>query len=218
MCGRFISGADEITWQEYCEILRLPTSTAFVEQRDFSPTQDVPCIRTQEDGSSRELGWLHWGLLPRWAKTRKDSRKLFNVRSETARGKFGPYFSRKRCIIPAAGFYEWKKPDQGTRKIKHIIHDTARPLFSFAGLWSRWSGDDDALIETCTILTTAATEKVQPVHHRMPVILRPEQVDAWLDPEGDLDELQALLGGYDAESFVVEPVEEQPPRQGELFS
>lgn len=219
MCGRFISGADEQSWEEYCRILRLPTSSAAPVVGDRAPSQDISTVRVSADGIARECVELRWGLIPRWLRDEKPSLKLINIRSETAQTKFRQDFVRRRCIIPAAGFYEWKMPDVGKKKIKHLIHDTARPLISMAGLWSLWKGPNDEILETCAILTTEPCDVVRPIHNRMPAILPEVALDPWLDGDADVKSLRALLVPYSATTLTAEPDEEArpEPEQGELF-
>jgi putative SOS response-associated peptidase YedK len=220
MCGRFISGADEQTWSEYCEILRLPTKSPAPAPGERSPGQAITVVRAALGGSGgREVAALRWGLLPHWVTDRKGAPKLINVRSETAPKKFARYLERHRCIIPAAGFFEWQEAAPGQRKTKILVRDRARPLISMAGLWSRWTGPDDEAVETCTILTTAPTGLVRPIHDRMPAILDEEAANEWLEPGGDVRELVKLLGPRESETMVAEPAEPPPagPKQGELF-
>lgn len=220
MCGRFISGADEQTWSEYCEILRLPTQTAAPERGERLPSQAIAVIRAAPEGAGRELAALRWGLLPHWVTDRKEAPKLINVRSETAPKKFARYLERHRCIIPAAGFFEWRANAPGQRKTKILVRDRARPILSMAGLWSRWAGTDGEAVETCAILTTAPSGLVRPIHDRMPAILDADGANAWLEPGRTVAELAALLAPFEAASMVAEPEENPPPAgpaQGELF-
>jgi putative SOS response-associated peptidase YedK len=129
---------------------------------------------------------LHWGLVPSWAKDLKSAAKMINARCETAAEKpaFRTAFSRRRCLILADGFYEWKK--EGNRKIPHLFELPGSQPFAFAGLWESWRGLDrssETPIETCTILTTAANAICSALHDRMPVIIEPADYETWLNPE-----------------------------------
>lgn len=219
MCGRFISGADEQTWSEYCEILRLPTKTPAPARGERLPSEAITVIRAAPEGGGRELAALRWGLLPHWVTDRAKAPKLINVRSETAPRKFARYLERHRCIIPAAGFFEWKANAPGQRKTKFLVRDRARPIMSLAGLWSRWAGPDGEELETCAILTTEPSGLVRSLHTRMPAILDVDAANAWLEPGLDARDAVALLAPFEAESMVAEPEGPPPagPRQGELF-
>ena len=219
MCGRFISGADVISWSEYCEILRLPPNTPPPVEGDRAPSQDISAIRTSSELESREHVVLRWGLIPHWLKRREDALNIINIRSETAPKKFRHFFERRRCLIPAAGFYEWMKLPTGKKKIKHRIRDTDRPLISMAGLHARWTGPDGEVVESCAILTTEPCDVVRPIHNRMPVILPDDALDLWLDPGAARNDLESILVPYTAETLVAEPLEPIPsaPEQGALF-
>jgi putative SOS response-associated peptidase YedK len=217
MCGRFISGADEIAWSDYCEILRLPTSKVALQSGDRAPSQGIQVVRQAGGSELRELVSLRWGLIAPWVKELKKAPKLINVRSETARTKFRAAFERGRCIIPTSGFYEWKKPTVGKKKIPYLIRDHESPILSMAGLWSQWTGPEDEAIESCAILTTEPCEVVRPIHDRMPALLSLADASLWLEPEADPSELERLLVPYEACSLIAEPLAPEPPIQGELF-
>ena len=133
---------------------------------------------------------------------------MINARSETAAEKpaFRDALKSRRCLIPADGFYEWKRGD-GKKKQPFAIRLKDGSPFAFAGLWERWEAEDGRPVETCAILTTEANELVKPIHERMPVILRPEDYEAWLDPHvGRADLLQPLLIPFEAERLAIFPV------------
>jgi putative SOS response-associated peptidase YedK len=125
---------------------------------------------------------FRWGLIPFWAKDEKIGYRTINARAETVDSKpaFRAAFRRRRCLIPASGFYEWQAGPQG--KQPYCIHPKYRPLFALAGLYEHWRDGTGQEIDSCTILVTQANPLIQPVHDRMPVILRPENYAAWLDP------------------------------------
>ncbi len=150
---------------------------------------------------------LRWGLIPFWAKDIKIGNRMINARSETVAEKpaFRNSLRRKRCAILADGFYEWKKTEDGKQPY-HIYLRDHRP-FVFAGLWDRWDKGPIDPIESFTILTTSPNDKVAELHNRMPVILTPEAIDLWLDPEiDDAERLTSVLQAYDAGEIEFSPV------------
>lgn len=158
---------------------------------NVAPSQLVAVCRTAELGW-RELVLLHWGLLPHWAKEPKTSYSMINARAETVASKpaYRDAFRKRRCLIPADGFYEWRpgKP----RKQPYYIHRRDGKPFAFAGLWEHWEQGKDT-IETCAIIVTTANETIAPIHDRMPVILAPADFERWLDPKQDAAGLLPLL-------------------------
>ncbi|MEX1232008.1 MAG: SOS response-associated peptidase, partial [Planctomycetaceae bacterium] len=162
---------------------------------NIAPTQLIPIVRASATEAHREWSQVVWGLIPSWSKDRIRAASMINARSETAAEKpsFRDPFRHRRCLIPSTGFYEWETIDKKTKQ-PYLITRADRPLFAFAGLWERWIAPDQNIVESCTILTTAADEPLQHLHERMPVILDPERYDAWLDPRLDQpDQVQSLL-------------------------
>jgi len=171
---------------------------------NIAPTLDVPVVIKSEsqDGDApadkkRALVKARWGLIPHWAKDMKIGAKMTNARSETIAEKpsFRVAWKKRRCLIAADGFYEWDR--EGDRKIPYrIAYEDERP-FAFAGLWERWDGPGNETggpVRSCTIITTAANKVLAPIHHRMPVIIDPENFERWLGiDEATEDELLALL-------------------------
>jgi len=150
---------------------------------------------------------LRWGLVPSWAQDDKIGYKMINARAETLRQKpvFRRLFERKRCMIPADGFFEWKQMD-GRKQPMRITMRDGEP-FAFAGLFDTWTAPDGQKLHTCTIITTRPNEVVADIHDRMPVILRPEDEDLWLDREKyDPDLLQSLLVPFDPGQMRAYPV------------
>jgi len=144
----------------------------------------------------RSLALLRWGLVPSWSKDAKISFTTFNARAETVATApaFRAPFKRQRCLVPADGFYEWKQLDAKTKQ-PYAITTTAAHPFAFAALWDRWqSPTTPEVLETFTILTTAANAAVAPIHNRMPVILAPDDYNRWLSPTeiAPLDLLRSL--------------------------
>jgi len=167
---------------------------------NVAPGQPVLVARApQSDEEPRPaLALLHWGLVPGWSKgtpteVRRASYKMINARSETAfeRPAFRQAMSRRRCVVPANGFYEWSSPEgwrKGQPRPATLIHGEGRGLLALAGLWERWHGPE-GVVESCTILTTVANATVAPLHDRMPVILAPRDLAPWLDPQVQAPEL-----------------------------
>jgi putative SOS response-associated peptidase YedK len=137
----------------------------------------------QKDGGGRELALVRWGLIPAWAKEASIGGRLINARSETVAEKpaFRSAFRKRRCLVPADGFYEWRKREGGGPKQPMLVRRRDGAPFAFAGLWEHWRGPEGE-VQTCTILTTEANAVLAPIHDRMPVILDPAAYDRWLDP------------------------------------
>lgn len=201
MCGRFSFASPPAV---AAGVFGVEASALGAPRYNIAPTQQVATVRWHDGG--RCLGWMHWGLIPGWAKERSLGARLINARAETAAEKpaFRAAFKARRCLIPADGFYEWVH--QGSAKQPYFITFRDGRPFAFAGLWERWSGEGEA-VESCTILTTTPNEVVAPLHHRMPVILPPEQYQLWLDLDlRDLRLLQPLLRPHPAHEMMAWPV------------
>jgi putative SOS response-associated peptidase YedK len=175
-----------------------------------APASEILVVTASSDGA-RQLRALKWGLVPRWAKDPSGANRMINLRAETVREKKGwkSTLARKRCIIPIDGFYEWQDQGKGQRKQPYYITSRDFSPLALAGLWATWrdpeSGEE---LFTCTILTTSANDLMESVHHRMPVILAPEDWDTWLDPENtDTDELAKLLVPAPEEMLTLWPVD-----------
>jgi len=157
---------------------------------NIAPTQNVLAVIRN---GKRRLTNLHWGLVPFWAKDRSIGSRLINARAETVAEKpsFRNAFKKRRCLIVADGYYEWKG-EKGNKQPYYLTLPSGGP-FAFAGLWEIWQGDD-AAYHSCSIITTAAAESVRNLHHRMPVILRPRTHDAWLDTTNqDAEHIKQIL-------------------------
>lgn len=172
MCGRFTLTQPE----QIPDCFGVQPEQIPPPRYNIAPSQPVGVILQRAD-LPREYRLQQWGLIPAWAKDPAIAKRLINARAETAHEKpaFRAAFRRRRCLIPADGFYEWKPEKQG--KQPYYFHLPQHQVFAFAGLWDSWQE-----IETFTILTTAANAAIQPIHHRMPVILAPEVYEEWLDP------------------------------------
>ncbi len=156
---------------------------------NVAPTHEMPIIRRTKEGEGREMAIARWGLIPHWAKDMKSAYSTINARSETAASKptFREAFKKRRCCVPADGFYEWQR--DGKDKIPHLIRPRDGGPMAFAGLWSLWTSPDGEAVQSFTIMTTEPNELMQAIHNRMPVILGEEARDAWLDLDADPDEI-----------------------------
>ena len=205
MCGRYTlsTPSDDLALLfDISELMPLPP------RYNLAPTQEAAVVRVKESGGPRRLDLLKWGLIPYWAKEAAIGNKLINARSETVveKASFKTSFKNKRCLIPADGFYEWKK--EGKLKQPFLIRRKDAKPFAFAGLWSIWRDPERSQpVETFTILTTDANDLMRPLHDRMPVILDRENFDLWLDPKTeDPAKLQSLLVPYVPDDFEAFPV------------
>jgi putative SOS response-associated peptidase YedK len=168
---------------------------------NIAPTQEVPIVRVsaflEEDAARepvRELALARWGLVPFWAKDPSIGNRMINARGETVAAKpaFRAAFRKRRCLVPADGFFEWQKTDSG--KQPWYIHATGGEPLAFAGLWELWDPPEDgAPLASCTIITTRASDFMRPLHDRMPVVLDAAGRDAWLDTASSPEQLQPLL-------------------------
>ncbi len=193
MCGRYtLTNPDPLKLRARFDILE---SVEVEDEPRFNiaPTDPVLAVRRMEEGT-RDLGRLRWGLVPgRWAE-KKGSRPLINARAETLESQpaFRESFERRRCLIPADGFYEWLTDDRGKRPLWFSRPD--RDLFAFAGIWAELPlRDSDDVLHSCAIVTCPPNELMRPIHDRMPAVLTPDAESAWLDPERPADELRELL-------------------------
>lgn len=197
MCGRYTSdGTNVPTLAERFDAQQ--TLEDYAPNHNIKPTQDAPTVVERE--GRRELSLMQWGLIPFWAKDLKIGYKMFNARAETVAEKpaFKSSFRRKRCLVPATGFYEWKQ--EGSGKVPYLFTVGDHELFGFAGLYDAWRTPNGDLLYTYTIITTAANELVASVHDRMPVILPRDQEQQWIDPTlEDPFFLQSLLEPYPAD-------------------
>lgn len=207
MCGRYVSATPPDQLARYfgaesvVEARKSPDSEEFVGNFNVAPTQGV--FTVYETQGERWLDTFHWGLVPFWAKDPKIGSRMINARAETIAEKnsFKRPFAKKRCIIPADGFYEWKSVEGQKRKQPMYLTTIDESPFAFAGLWEVWKDsntldqDGEPLeLYSCTIITGEPNEKVADVHDRMPVMLPPDAWDTWLDRDNhDVEALQELL-------------------------
>lgn len=177
MCGRFTT---DLPGEFLVDIFGLAEHPAPLTRFNIAPTQLVPVIRQLAEGQHR-LDYLHWGLIPYWAKERSIGSTLINARSETAAEKpaFRQALRHRRCLVVASGFYEWKQ--QGKIKLPQYIRLKGGVPMLLAGLWESWRSPEGETVESCTILTTASNPLLEAFHQRMPVILHPDRYLLWLD-------------------------------------
>ena len=193
MCGRY---SFTLPPEAIRELFRVLTVLNLQPRYNIAPTQTVPVIGLEPSGE-RALKMFRWGLIPRWSKAMPSSAPLINARSEGITGSkmFGEAFHKRRCLVPADGFFEWSKDKKDKRPWR--IVDPDRPAFAFAGVWEGWRNPEGEITRSFAIITTNANEKLAPVHDRMPVILKREDEDAWLDPNNTEPKLLSLLAPYD---------------------
>jgi putative SOS response-associated peptidase YedK len=183
-----------------------PTLLTSGPRYNIAPTQPVAAVRSDPKEGHRELVMLHWGLIPFWAEDPKVGYSTINARAETVATKptFRQAFAKRRCLVVADGFYEWKKTDG--RKQPYFIHMRDDQPFAFAGLWERWKRDDPE-IESCSIIVTEANDVLKPIHDRMPVILTEADYETWLDPKvEDKTNLEGLLGSFPPSGMEAYPI------------
>ncbi len=202
MCGRFTLRTPAAELTKFFHFLR---ESKLTPRYNIAPTQPVLAVRAGDDG--REAGFLKWGLIPKWAKDPSIGARMINARAETVAEKtsFRAAFKRRRCLIPADGFYEWKRVGKVKQPYLITLHNE-RP-FAFAGLWERWQGIDGAAVDSCTIITTEANVTTRQLHNRMPVILHKENYDHWLNPKlTDQQNILSLLIPYSHAEMQIYPV------------
>lgn len=189
MCGRFGLFVTPEVLEEYFGLDEL---VAAPEPRyNLTPGQAVAAVR-EHDGR-RRLDVLQWGLVPFWAKDATIGRRLINARLDSIAAKpaFREAWQRRRCLVPASGFYEWSER-RGGRKRPHFIRPGDEPLLAIAGLWERWRTPSGEKLETCVVVTTDANAQLAPVHDRMPLLIPRDAHALWLDPRSSLDDVLKL--------------------------
>lgn len=192
MCGRFGLFVTPEVLEEYFDLTEPAAAIADTPRYNLTPGQAVAVVR-EHDGR-RRLDALQWGLIPFWAKDATIGRKLVNARLDGIASKpaFREAWTRRRCLIPASGFYEWSEPIDG-RKRPHFIRPVREPLLALAGLWERWRTPGGDKLETCVIVTTDASVQLAKVHDRMPLLIPRDAHALWLDPQSSLDDVGKLV-------------------------
>jgi putative SOS response-associated peptidase YedK len=199
MCGRFVQYTlFPLLEKEFS--LKFGEEVSLRPSFNIAPTQEIPVVINKE---GNRLITCRWGLIPPWAKDLSISSRMINARAETLAEKpsFKGPFKKHRCLIVADGFYEWRKTETGKIPV-YITMKNGLP-FGFAGLYSDWAPPEGKSIRTCTIVTTEPNELITPIHNRMPVIIKPDDRDRWLDPdEHDPEALIPLLAPYPSDEMV----------------
>ena len=180
MCGRFTLSTSPTEIANHFDLDETPELKA---RFNVAPGQSIATVSVASEARRSVLSLRRWGLVPSWAKDPKIGNRLINARSETAAEKpsFRTALRRRRCLVPADGFYEWAGA-KGSKQ-PFLIGLEGRALFAFAGLWERWTDPEGQRIESCTLLTTAAAENLRELHARMPVIVDPVDYAHWMDPD-----------------------------------
>jgi putative SOS response-associated peptidase YedK len=205
MCGRYRLSRRKQIVEEYFDTVS--DEPDWTPRYNVAPTQPVTVIRQHPKEPVRQLSVMKWGLIPSWSKDSSGAAQMINARSETASVKpaFRDALKSRRCLIPADGFYEWKR--EGKTKQPFCFEVNQGQLFAFAGLWDRWKDPSGNWIKTCSILTTAPNAVTEFVHDRMPVILGPDSYDLWLDPGmTKVEAVSDMLRPFDARQMRSYPV------------
>jgi putative SOS response-associated peptidase YedK len=194
MCGRYTLSIPLSNLVDAFDVD--PPDFQYPPRFNIAPSQDAPVIA--QDSEGRRMGLLKWGLVPFWAKDPKIGNRMINARAETAADKpaFRQAFRKRRCLVPADGFFEWKKVEPAggqPSKIPYWIHRADTSPFVMAGLWERWEPQQGSPLHTFTILTTDAVPEIRPIHPRMPVILSRDSAEEWLAPGARPEKLTSLL-------------------------
>jgi putative SOS response-associated peptidase YedK len=204
MCGRFTLFDSTSSLAEGFGLADAPSLSP---RYNIAPSQEVAAVRIPSEGSAKELVLLRWGLIPSWAKDPSIGNRMINARSETVAEKpaFRAAIRRRRCLVPANGFYEWKRTNG--RKQPYFIGMRERKIFGFGGIWESWEGAGEETVLSCALLTTGPNELLRPIHDRMPVIIAPRDFDLWLSPEvQDPKAIAPLFRPYPPEEMTAYPV------------
>ena len=204
MCGRFTLTVNPADLQDTFSNYSFPAK--FAPRFNIAPSQPVLAISNDEKYTA---DFFVWGLIPMWAKDPTIGSLLINARVETLAEKpsFRGSYRRKRCLILADGFYEWKTFGDRKNKTPYFIHMQDRQPFAMAGLWDSWESPDGSSIKTCTIITTTPNELMEKIHDRMPVILHSRDYAKWLDTAPQTPEsLQPLIKPFSADAMSAYPV------------
>jgi putative SOS response-associated peptidase YedK len=206
MCGRYTLFAD-VRFIEDEFGIRILDESVIPKNYNVAPTTFMPVIRNGDDGKP-DLASMKWGLIPSWSENDKMAFGTINARAESLQEKpaFREPFKRRRCIVPASGFYEWMT--RGKRKFPYFIFTPRKKVVGYAGLYDTWRAPNGSLVESFTIVTTGANKTVKPLHDRMPVILEPRDYTLWLNAGSHDDALKTLFKSYPDEEMSAYPVSE----------
>lgn len=208
MCGRFVLNASP---DDLKALFELPDAPWVEPRYNIAPTQPVAIVRQNPEQRRREWALVHWGLIPSWAKDPSIGQKMINARAESIADKpsYRAPFKRRRCLVPATGFYEWKKTPDG--KIPYFITVGDGGPFAIAGLWETWHGPDGGELESCTLITTEANDAMAFLHDRMPVIIPRSDYATWLGSGRDdspevMTEARHMLHALPDDAITMWPV------------
>jgi putative SOS response-associated peptidase YedK len=206
MCGRFARKSTQQVLADWFGV-ELEDMPWFAPSFNVAPQSTQPVVRVSRDSGTREFSLMRWGLVPFWAKDAKFGYSTINARAEEAPTKpaYREAFKKRRCLVPADAFYEWKRFDAKTKKPYAIALKSGEP-YALAGLWESWRPKEGDPLETFTILTTDPNELMQSIHNRMPVILEPRDYDRWLDSANPQAPPLDLLRPFPAEKMLAWPV------------
>jgi len=212
MCGRFALKASPT---ELITFFKIAECIDFAPRFNIPPGTDIPVIRRSPEGQ-RVMHLLRWGLVPHWAKDPTIGNRLANARGESVAEKpaFREAFRKRRCLVPADGFYEWKTEGR-TKQPYYFSRVSGEPL-ALAGLWESWRAPDGSILRTVGLITTAANALMEPIHERMPVILEPEDWAGWL--EGPVEQASRLIvpyAGDDLQCWLVDRRMSRTTEEGE---
>jgi len=203
MCGRFSQTQDVSKLIERFKVK--PPPFTLPPRYNIAPSQDAPVIVNLEEPS---LKMFRWGLIPSWAKDPSIGQRMINARAETVQEKpsYKRLIRKKRCLVIADGFYEWRKDPNGKTKTPVRVILRSKGLFSFAGLWDSWKNSEGVETNSFTIITTEANDAIRTIHERMPVILHPENEEAWLAPKTDISKVLHFLNPFPSQEIEAYPV------------
>lgn len=210
MCGRYSITTPIEAMRRLFGFQGLPNLGA---NYNVAPTSAVPIVRMMD--GAREVAMARWGLVPSWAKEIRP-KPLINARAETIAEKpsFKSSYRRRRCLVPADGYYEWRKEPNGSKQPFYIYRADGQ-MFGMAGIWTDWMSPDGSELDTMAIATTSANETLSSLHHRMPVMIPETDFELWLDPTIEKsDDIDALLRPAQNELFQAHPVSKQVSRVG----
>ncbi len=204
MCCRY-----HLSREHYLDLMQklgIPAPAAYVSRYNIAPNTPVAVARMAPKAASPEAAALRWGLTPSWAKGDEPASRLVNARAETllAKPSFRDAVPARRCVLPASGFFEWEAVGRAKRPWRFRWRDET--AFGLAGLWATWRAPGGEIVESCAVITTTPNEVMRPIHHRMPVMLTPDECRAWLDPRTAQFDALALLRPPPANRLLATPV------------